>query len=39
VINQDYSAKIRELKDEAKGDVSDHGAPVFRFLQILENLR
>lgn len=39
IINQDYTMRIRELQDEAKGDISDHGAPAFRFLQILENLK
>ena len=39
IINQDYTARIEELRDEANGDISDHGAPAFRFLQILENLK
>lgn len=39
VINQDYTERIQKLRQEAKGDISDHGAPAFRFLQILENLK
>ncbi|AHG01156.1 hypothetical protein HALLA_18315 [Halostagnicola larsenii XH-48] len=39
VINQDYTTRIHELQDEAKGDISDYGAPAFRFLQILQNLK
>lgn len=39
IINQDYSERIQDLRKEAKGDTSDHGAPAFRFLQILENLK
>ena len=39
IINQDYTARIHELRKKANGDISDHGAPAFRFLQILENLK
>jgi hypothetical protein len=39
IINQDYTERIQNLRKEAKGDTSDHGAPAFRFLQILENLK
>lgn len=39
IINQDYTERIQNLRNEAKGDTSDHGAPAFRFLQILENLK
>ncbi|KAB1198119.1 MULTISPECIES: hypothetical protein [Haloferax] len=39
IINQDYTARIQELREEADGDISNHGAPAFRFLQILENLK
>jgi hypothetical protein len=39
IINQDYTTRIQELREEANGDLSDHGAPAFRFLQILENLK
>lgn len=39
VINQDYTERIRKLRCKAEGDISDHGAPAFRFLQILENLK
>jgi hypothetical protein len=39
IINQDYTARIEALREEADGDISDHGAPAFRFLQILENLK
>jgi len=39
IINQDYTARIDELQDEAEGDTSDYGSSAFRFLQILENLK
>lgn len=39
IINQDYTERIQNLREEAKGDTSDHGTPAFRFLQILENLK
>lgn len=39
IINQDYTRRIQNLRKEAKGDTSDHGAPAFRFLQILGNLK
>lgn len=39
IINQDYTGKIRDLQNEAEGDISDYGAPAFRFLQILENIK
>lgn len=39
IINQDYTARIKTLRDKAKGDTSDRGSPAFRFLQILENLK
>lgn len=39
VINQDYTERISELQDEARGDTSDYGSPAFRFIQILENLK
>jgi hypothetical protein len=38
IINTDYTAHIDKLQREARGDVSDHGSPGFRILQILENL-
>lgn len=37
-INEEYTARIEELQDEAKGDTSNYGSPAFRFIQILENL-
>jgi len=39
IINQDYTERIENLQTEAQGDTSDYGAPAFRFLQILENLK
>ena len=39
IINQDYTERIEDLRNAAHGDTSDHGAPAFRFLQILENLK
>jgi hypothetical protein len=39
IINQDYTERIQNLREKANGDTSDHGAPAFRFLQILENLK
>jgi len=39
IINQDYTTRIDKLKTKAQGDTSDYGAPAFRFLQILENLK
>ena len=39
IINQDYTERIEILRTEAGNDTSDHGAPAFRMLQILENLR
>ena len=39
IINQDYTARIDKLRNEAEGDTSDYGAPAFRFLQILQNLK
>lgn len=39
IINQDYTARIDELREEAQGDTTDYGAPAFRFLQIIENLK
>lgn len=38
IINQDYTERINALREEARGDTSNYGAPAFRFLQILENL-
>jgi len=38
VTNDEYTDRIDELEDAAKGDTSDYGAPAFRFLQILQNL-
>lgn len=38
VINEDYSIRIEDLQDEARGDTSNYGSPAFRFIQILENL-
>lgn len=37
-INKEYADRIQNLRNEAKGDISDYGSPAFRFLQILENL-
>lgn len=39
VINENYTARIEELQNEAKGDTSNYGSPAFRFIQILENLK
>lgn len=39
IINQDYTTRIQRLRKEADGDISNHGAPAFRFLQILEKLK
>lgn len=39
IINQDYTERIEELREAAEGDLSGHGAPAFRFLQIMENLK
>jgi len=39
IINQDYAERIGKLRKKADGDISDYGAPAFRFLQILENLK
>lgn len=39
IINQDYTKRIEELKEEAEGDTSAYGIPTFRLLQILENLK
>lgn len=39
VINQDYSARVDELREQAREDTSNYGTPAFRFLQILENLK
>lgn len=39
IINQDYTSRIDELRDEAEDDTSDYGSSAFRFLQILENLK
>lgn len=39
IINHDYTERIEQLRNEASGDISDYGAPAFRFLQILENLK
>ena len=38
VINDEYTARIEELQEIAKGDTSNYGSPAFRFIQILENL-
>jgi hypothetical protein len=38
VINDKYSDRIEDLRDEARGDTSNYGSPAFRFIQILENL-
>lgn len=38
VINEEYSDRIEDLRDEARGDTSNYGSPAFRFIQILENL-
>lgn len=38
IINEDYTERIEKLREEARGDTSNYGAPAFRFLQILENL-
>lgn len=38
VINEEYTARIEELQEIARGDTSDYGSPAFRFIQILENL-
>ena len=37
--NQEYTERVQKLRKEARGDSSDHGAPAFRFLQILEILK
>lgn len=37
-INEKYNTHISKLRDRAKDDVSNHGAPAYRFLQILENM-
>lgn len=39
IINEEYTSRVKELRDEAEGDTSDYGSPAFRFLQILENLK
>jgi len=39
IINEDYSDRIGDLHDEARGDISNYGSPAFRFIQILENLK
>lgn len=38
VINDEYSDRIDDLRDKARGDTSNYGSPAFRFIQILENL-
>ncbi|OYR61719.1 hypothetical protein EXE51_15910 [Halorubrum sp. CGM5_25_10-8B] len=38
VINDEYTARIEELQEIARGDTSNYGSPAFRFIQILENL-
>jgi hypothetical protein len=38
IINEDYSDRIEDLQNEARGDTSNYGSPAFRFIQILENL-
>lgn len=39
VINQEYSTRINELREQAKKMENDTGNPFFRVLQILEHLR
>ena len=39
IINQEYSARVRELQEHAKDTTRDTGNPAFRFLQILAHLR
>jgi hypothetical protein len=38
IINEDYTARIKKLRNRAEGDTSRRGSPAYRFLQILENL-
>lgn len=39
VINENYKAKIDELRREARNRTNDEGNDAFRLLQILESLR
>ncbi|MDQ2052952.1 hypothetical protein RBH26_21145 [Natronolimnohabitans sp. A-GB9] len=39
VINEDYTARVEELRELAANERKDYGEPAFRFLQILEHLR
>lgn len=39
VVNEDYTARVNELRELAAEDAKDHGEPAFRFLQILEHMR
>lgn len=39
VINGEYTRRVEELRESAKGDQRDRGEPFYRALQILENLR
>lgn len=39
IINEEYSARVNELRQYAKKMANDTGNPFFRVLQILEHLR
>ena len=39
VINGEYTRRVEQLRESAKGDQRDRGEPFYRALQILENLR
>ena len=39
VINEDYTARVNDLRSLASEDRKNHGEPAFRFLQILEHMR
>lgn len=39
MINEDYTACIDELREQAKSSTRDVGNPFFRMMQLLEHLR
>jgi hypothetical protein len=39
LVNEQYTEKINELREQAAKDKKSYGEPAFRFLQILEHMR
>jgi hypothetical protein len=39
IVNEEYKARVEELRESAKETTRDVGNPFFRALQILEHLR